>query len=103
MNPWERLSAIESEIRGAVTTGAYEEATLQLSGYSKQLETELQNSSFRGDQLAEEMVHATQFLDWIFRMVSAARAHHSAQVTELLSLSRYRCAEPQVHSWRFEG
>ena len=104
MTNCEHLSTIESEIRSAVTTCAYEEATLLLSSYSKQLETELQKNSFQCDQLAEEIVHTNEFLDWIFRMVSTAKAHDAARLTELLSISLYRSSETnQFHSWQLEG
>jgi hypothetical protein len=100
----EPLSTIESQIRGAVATGAYEEATILLSSYSKQLETHLRGNSPRYDRLAEEIVHTNEFLGWIFRMVSAARAHDAARLVELLSVSPYRgSGANQVHSWGLEG
>jgi hypothetical protein len=99
-----QLSTIESGVRSAVTKGAYEQATVLLSSYSKQLETELQKKSFPYDQLADEVVHTKEFLDWVFRMVSAARGHDAARLTELLSASLYRRSEPnQLHSWQIEG
>jgi hypothetical protein len=104
MTHCEQLYAIESEIRRSVTTGGYERAILLLSSYSKQLETELQRESFQCDQLADEIAHTNDFLDWIFRMVSTARAHDAGQLTELLSISPYRCPEAiQFHSWQLEG
>ena len=104
MTDCQHLSTIESAIRSAVTTGAYEEVTLLLSRYSKQLETELQKNSLPRDRLAEEIVHTNEFLDWIFRTVSTARAHDAARLTELLSISLYRCSGAnEFHSWQLEG
>jgi hypothetical protein len=98
------LSTIESEIRSAVTTGAYEEVAVLLSRYSKQLETELQKNSPQRDRLAEEIVHTNEFLDWIFRTVSTARAHDAARLAELLSTSLYRrSGANEFHSWQLEG
>ena len=97
-------STIESAVRDAVTTGNYEQAALLLSDYCQQLQTELQGSSLQGDQLAEEMRHTKDLLDWIFRLVSAARAHDSARLNELLSASRYRGSEADpLHIWKLEG
>lgn len=104
MTHCEQLSAIESEIRNAVTTGAYEEVTLLLSSYSKQLETELQRNSFQGEQLAERIVHTNQLLEWIFRMVSTVKSHDAARLAELLSISLYRRSEAnRFHTWQLEG
>ena len=100
----ERLSRIESEIRRAVTTGAYQEATLLLSTYTKQLETELQENSFQCGELAGEMVSTNEFLNWILRMVSTTRAHDAARLAELLCTSLYRRSEPnRPCSWQLEG
>ena len=99
-----QLSTIETAVRSAVSTGAYEEATLLLSRYSKQLGTELQNGTFQGYQLSDEIARTNNLLDWIFRMVSAAKSHDTAQLSELRSASSYRRAlADEVHSWRLEG
>ena len=104
MTRCERLSTVESSIRGALTTGAYEEATLLLSSYSKQLETELQRNSFQGDELADEVLNTSEFLAWIFRLASAAKAHDAARLLELPFISRYRSDETnQCRSWQLDG
>jgi hypothetical protein len=100
----EGLSALESQIRCAAEAGAYEDATLLLSRYSKQLETELQKNSFQRDELMEEIVHTNELLDWVFRLVCTARAHDAAKLTELLSVSPYRSSPAnRSHSWQLEG
>jgi hypothetical protein len=100
----EQLSTIESRIRSALITGSYEEATLLLSSYSKQLETELQRNSFQSCELADEMLNASEFLEWIFRIASAAKAHDSARLSELPSISHYRSREGNpCCSWQLEG
>lgn len=92
MIPPEPLSAIESALRNAVAAGAYEEAERLLSGYCKQLET------------AGEILHARKLLDWMFHMVSAARAHHAAHLTELSAVVPYRSPKSdRLHSWQVEG
>jgi len=104
MTRCERLSTIESRIRNALTTSAYEEATLLLSSYSKQLETELQGNSFRDGELADEMLNTAEFLAWIFRMASAAKAHDAARLSELPFISHYRSRETnQCRSWQLDG
>jgi len=104
MKNCERLSTIESEIRCAVTSGAYEETIRLLSSYSRLLETELQKNSLQGDELAKEMVGTNEFLAWILCMVSTARAHDAARLTELLSVSLYRKPEAnRSRSWQLEG
>jgi hypothetical protein len=92
MTPPEPLSTIECTLRNAVAAGAYEEADRLLSRYCKQLET------------AGEILHARKLLDWMFRMVSAARAHHAAHLTELLAVVPYRSPKSdRLHSWQVEG
>jgi hypothetical protein len=104
MTNCEQLSKMESKIRTVVTAGTYEEATLLLCSYCKQLETELQSNSFQCNQTAEVMAHTNEFLDWIFRMASTARAHDAAELAELLLISQYQSSEAnQFHSWRLEG
>ena len=104
MTRCERLSTIESEIRCAVTSGAYEETVLLLSSYSRLLETELQNGFLQGDELAKEMASTNEFLTWILLMVSTARAHDATRLTELLSVSLYRSPEVnRSRSWQLEG
>ncbi|SRR5260370_14926845 len=99
-----KLSAIESELRGAVTTGAYEKAELLLSIYSQQLEKELKSGAFPSDQLAEEISYTSDFFDWIFRVVSAAKSHDSAHLIEVLTASSYRrSGTDRLHSWQLEG
>lgn len=98
------LSAIESEIRGAVANGAYDQAMLLISSYSKQLESELRNGPVEADQLRRELFRTNEFLDWIFRTVSAARSHDAAQLTGLVSTQRYRREKAApLHSWQLEG
>ena len=100
----EQLSRIESEIRNAVTTGAYKDATVLLSSYSKQLETELQENSFQCGELAGEMVSTNEFFNWILRMASTTRAHDAARLAELLTTSLYRRSEAiRPCSWQLEG
>jgi hypothetical protein len=100
----ERLSTIESEIRNAVTTGAYKEATVLLSSYSQQLETELQENSIQPAELSGEIVRTNEFFNWILRMVSTTRAHDAARLAELLSTSLYRKPEAnRSRSWQLEG
>ena len=99
-----KLSAIESELRDAVTTGAYEKADLLLSSYSQQLERELRDGAIQSDQLAEEIAFTSDFFGWIFRMVSAAKSHDAAHLKELVTASLYRRPEANhVHSWQLEG
>jgi hypothetical protein len=104
MTHCERLSTIESGIRSALATGAYEEATLLLWSYSKQLETELHNNSFQGRELADQVINSGEFLEWAFRMASAAKAHDAARLSQLLSVSCYRSQEAShCRSWQLEG
>ena len=104
MTRCERLSTIESRIRGALTRGAYEEATLLLSSYSKQLETELQGNAFQDGELVDEMLNTGEFLGWIFRMASTAKAHDAVRLSELPSISHYRSRETnQFRSWQLDG
>ena len=99
----ERLSTIEAEIRKLVTTGAYKDATLLLSTYTKQLETELQEN-FHPGELSAEIVKTNEFFNWILRMVSTTRAHDAVRLTELLTTSLYRRPEPtRPCSWQLEG
>jgi ribosome-binding protein aMBF1 (putative translation factor) len=100
----ERLYSIESEIRCAVTSGAYKETILLLSSYARLLETELQKNSVQRDELAKEMVSTNEFLAWILRMVSTAKAHDATRLAELLSVSLYRSPEAnRSRSWQLEG
>ena len=104
MTHCEPLSTIESRIRAALATGAHEEATLLLSSYSKQLETELQRSSFQGPELADQMANTGEFLTWIFRVASASKAHDAARLAKLPSVSHYRSREAnQYRSWQLEA
>ena len=104
MSRCERLSRIESEIRSAVTAGAYKEAGLLLSSYSGQLETALQENSLQRGELAGQIVSTNEFLAWVLRMVSSNKAHDAARLTELLSTSRYRRSEPnRPCSWQLQG
>jgi len=104
MKNCERLSTIESEIRRAVTSGAYDQTILLLSSYSRLLETELQENSLQGDELARLMVSTNEFLARTLCMVSTARAHDAVRLTELLSVSLYRRPEAnRSHSWQLEG
>jgi len=99
-----KLSTIESELRSAVTSGVYAEATRLLSSYSKQLETEMKSGAFPSDQLAEEMSHTNDLFDWIFRMVSAAKSHDSSHLIDILTASSYRGpGTDRLHSWQLEG
>jgi len=100
----ERLSRIESEIRNAVTTGAYKDATLLLSTYTKQLETELQENSIQPPELSGEIVRTNEFFNWILRMVSATRAHDAVRLAELLTTSLYRRSEAiRPCSWQLQA
>jgi hypothetical protein len=100
----EPLSTIESSIRGALATGAYEEATLLLSSYSKQLETELQRNSFQGNELADQMANTSEFLAWVFRIASASKAHDAARLANVPSISHYRSRDTnQDRSWQLEA
>src|SRR5579859_1024256 len=99
-----KLSTIELLLRSAVRSRAYEEAARLLAGYSKQLETELQNGAFESDRLAEEMSYTSDLFDWIFRMVSAAKSHDSSRLIEVLTASSYRRpGTDRLHSWQLEG
>jgi hypothetical protein len=87
-----------------MTTGAYKEATLLLSSYTKQLETELQNNSFQRAELAQEIASTNEFLAWTLRMAASIRAHDSARLAELLSMSHYRkSATNRPCSWQLHG
>jgi hypothetical protein len=64
----------------------------------------LKSGAFQSDQLAEEMSHTSDLLDWIFRMVSAAKSHDSAHLIEVLTVSSYRRpGTDRLHSWQLEG
>src|SRR5688572_30361217 len=91
------LSTLIFSIRAAVASGAYEQAGGLLATYCERLPAS-------GDRLAQELTRATDLFDWMFRMVSAARAHDTAQLTALRRASPYR--HPKVDagpSWQLDG
>ena len=72
MSRCERFSRIESEIRSAVTAGAYKEAGLLLSSYSGQLETALQENSLQPGQPLPQVIIAAARIEWLIAQFDRA-------------------------------
>jgi hypothetical protein len=92
MAPPNDLSALEAAIRGAVSTGVYADADRLLSSYCRQLKT------------ADQILHAQDLLEWMFRMTRAARAHHMGHLKHLSAVAQYlRTARDGHRTLQIEG
>jgi hypothetical protein len=85
MAPPNDLSALEAAIRSAVSTGVYADADRLLSGYCQQLKT------------ADQILHARNLIEWMFRMTSAARAHDMGHLKNLSAVAQYLRRPPDRH------
>jgi hypothetical protein len=92
MAPPNDLSGLEAAIRGAVSTGAYAGADRLLSSYCQQLKT------------ADQILHARDLMVWMFRVTSAARAHHVGHLKNLAAVAQYlRTARDRRRTLHIEG
>lgn len=82
----------EEAIRRAVATGAYAEAGLLLDGYCSRLET------------PDDASRARNLLNWMFRTVSAARAHDQATLRGLAATAQYfRRGQDRGGTWKIDA